>query len=613
MAAKSISKTLVWILMGLLILGLGGFGVTNLSGGVSTIGAVGDAEIDVNDYSRALQNEMNARQAGSGEPMTLQQARETGVTDAVLAQLIATASLDHEAARLGISVGDENLRAQILDIQGFQGVDGNFDREAYAFALDRAGLTEAEFEADMRDETGRAILQSAVMAGVSMPEGYTDTLLSYLAEERDVSWAILQRGDLETGLPEPTQEDLQTYHQSNLPRFTTPEVKRISYAYLTPDMILDTVEVDDAALREAYEARQEQYSQPERRLVERLVFSDDAAAKAALARIEEGEASFEALVEERDLALSDVDLGDVSRDDLGGAAETVFSADVGDVVGPLDSDLGPALFRVNAVLEAQETSFEEAEAELRDELARDRARRVIENRINTIDDLLAGGATVEDLGAETDMQAGTIDWHDGVSDGIAAYAAFREAAQRVTADDYPEVMDLDDGGIFALRLDEVIEPEIQPLDTVRAQVVEGWRQQAIVEALKEQVAPKVDRLRNGAAFDSLGLETTSATDLTRQGFQPDTPPEFIETVFGLNEGEVTVIEGDARIFVLRLDDVRAPDTDTDELAALQQRLREQAASGLAQDMFQMLANDIRERAGLSIDQQAINAVHSNFQ
>jgi len=101
--------------------------------------------------------------------------------------------------------------------------------------------------------------------------------------------------------------------------------------------------------------------------------------------------------------------------------------------------------------------------------------------------------------------------------------------------------------------------------------------------------------------------------LTRQGFQPNTPAEFIETVFGMDKGDVTVIEGNARIFVLRLDDVRAPDTSSPDLQALQQGLREQAASGLSQDMFQMLANDIRQRAGLTIDQQAINAVHSTFQ
>ena len=35
-------STIVWLLMGMLIVGLGGFGVTNFSGGTADIGAVGD-------------------------------------------------------------------------------------------------------------------------------------------------------------------------------------------------------------------------------------------------------------------------------------------------------------------------------------------------------------------------------------------------------------------------------------------------------------------------------------------------------------------------------------------------------------------------------------------
>ena len=613
MAARSISKTLVWILMGLLILGLGGFGATNFSGSVSNVGRVGDAEIPVDDYARALQNEIRAREAERGEAMTFQQAREQGIPDRVLSQLVATAAFDHETSRLGISIGDENLRDQIVDIQAFQGINGNFDREAYKFALDRAGLSESEFEDDMRRETARALVQSAAMSGLAMPESYKDTLLTYLAEERDVTFATLGRADLATGLPEPTEEELRAYHQSHLPQFTTPETKRIAYALLTPEMIIDSVEVDEQTLREAYDDQIEEFRQPERRLVERLAFPDTAAAEAALERIESGDADFETLVSERGLDLVDVDLGDVARDDLGAAADPVFAAEAGNVIGPIDTDLGPALFRINAVLAAQETTFEEAEPTLRDALAGDRARRGIDNSVGRIDDLLAGGATIEDLAAETDMQGGTIDWHPGVTEDIGAYDAFREAAAQVTTDDYPEIIQLGDGGIFAMRLEQVIEPEIQPLESVRDAVRAGWREQATVAALKEQALGQLDELRSGADFADLGLSPRTAEGLTRQGFQPDTPPAFIETVFGMDSGDVTLLEGDARVFIIRVDAIRPPATDSEDLERLRGALDEQAASGLAQDIYQMLAADIRQRAGIEIDQQAINAVHSNFQ
>ncbi len=52
---KSVVKeAAVWIMMGMLILGLGGFGVTNFGGTVSTVGTVGKVEITADDYARGV-------------------------------------------------------------------------------------------------------------------------------------------------------------------------------------------------------------------------------------------------------------------------------------------------------------------------------------------------------------------------------------------------------------------------------------------------------------------------------------------------------------------------------------------------------------------------------
>ncbi len=609
---KSISKSAMWILMGLLILGLGGFGITNLSGTVRSVGSVGEADIDINAYARALQREIRAREAETGAPVSFAQAQAEGIDRMVLSQLVANAALDDETRKLGISIGDENLRDQILDIPGFRGIDGEFDRTAYKFALDQQGLNESAFENSIRTEAARTLVQGAVISGVSAPTAYTDTLLRYVAERRSITFARLGRADLNAGLPEPTDEDLRTYHQSHLPAFTTPETKRITYAWLTPDMIIDTVEVDDAALREAYDSRIEEFVQPERRLVERLGFADAAAAEAARAAIDAGDSSFDDAVAARGLALSDVDMGDVARTDLGAAGEAVFGAEAGDVVGPLDTPIGPALFRVNAVLQANEVTFEEAEPQLRDELAGDRARRVVDSKMGSIDDLLAGGATIEDLASETDMELGQIDWHPGVDADIGAYAAFRQAAAELAMDDYPRVLELDDGGLFAMRLDAVKAPEIQPLESVRAQVEQAWSQDAVVTALRAQVNAQMDQLEAGADFETLGLDAQTVSDLTRRGFQADTPPEFIETVFAMSQGEIRIIDGKARIFVLRLDSILPPEGDDPDLAELRRALSDQAAATISQDIYQALADDIRERAGITLNQQALNAVHANF-
>ena len=612
MATHSISKTLVWILLGLLILGLGGFGVTNLSGTVRSVGSVGDVTIGVNDYANALQREIRAIEAERGEPVSFAEARDTGITQSVLARLVSTAAFDDEAARIGLSIGDENLRQEIVSMQQFQGPDGSFDREGYRFALERAGLSETEFEADMRDQSARGFLQAAVMSGVTLPKGYTDTVMRFLGERREVSWAVLGRDALTGDIPAPQEAELQAYHADHAARFTLPERKRITYVQLTPEMMLDAVEVDAAALRDAYEARRDSYVKPERRLVERLAFADTVAAQAARDRVDAGETDFDTLVTTRGLDLADVDLGDVTRDDLGEAAEAVFAAAVGAVAGPLPSPVGPALFRVNAKLTRQVTTFEEARPELRADLARDRARRAIEARIEGVENLLAGGATLEDVASETEMELGQINWSPGMTDGIAAYPAFREAAASVARDDYPELDEFAQGGIFALRLDEVVPAQLQPLEKVRAAVAAAWRADKLLELLEAQARPALARLSAGATFAQAGLSVDGTQTLTRRSFVAGTPASFIETVFSLDAGVAAVVPGEARVFVVKLARILPPDPEDEDLQALRDQLRNQAATSLSGDLFQLLANDIRTRAGIDIDQAALNAVHTNF-
>ncbi|MFN3210803.1 MAG: peptidyl-prolyl cis-trans isomerase [Roseovarius sp.] len=613
MAAKSITKPLVWILMGLLILGLGGFGVTSLSGTLRTVGSVGEAEISVQDYFQGLQEEIRAEEADRGESVSFAQAQQLNIPERVMAQLTVQGALDHETIVNNISVGDANLADQVRSMPQFTGPSGEFDREAYRFAMNRINMSEAEFEDDIRREIARSFIQAAVLSGVTVPEIYIDTMQQYLGERRGIEWAVLDRNDLDIGLPEPDEEELAAFHAENEALFTNPEMKRITYAWLTPAMILDTVEVDEDALREAYEARIDEFVQPERRLVERLIFRDTESAEAAMARLDEGETSFEDLVAERGLDLSDTDLGTVEAADLGAAADTVFEAAPSEVVGPLDTSLGPALFRVNAVLQAQETTFEDAEPELRDVLAADRARRVVEGRADEIDDLLAGGATIEDLGTETPMRVATIDWHPGMSDEIAAYEGFRAAAASLGQDDYPEVIELEDGGIFAMRLDEVLPPALQPLDEVRDAVAAAWTEAKVAELLREDAAPKAERLAAGESFEEVGLSVDGSEEVTRRGFIEDTPETFIETVFGMEAGETRLIEGQGRLFVLKLNTIEGPDPDDQDLQQIDTFLRNEAASSLSQDLFQVLANDIRTRAGVNFDQGALNAVHNNFQ
>jgi peptidyl-prolyl cis-trans isomerase D len=609
------TSIVVWALMAMLVLGLGGFGITNFGGGVSSIGKVGEREIDVNDYARALQQQMNALSAQFGTTLTMQQAQSLGLDQQVRQQLILATALDNEADRIGISAGDARIAKEITGTNAFHGTSGKFDRETYRFTLQNNNLTEAQYESKMREDLSRALLQGAVSGGFAAPTALTDTLYAYISERRSARLLHLTEADLATKVADPTEDELKAYYEGNITLFTAPEARRITYASLLPEDIVGTVALDEDALHKLYDDRIAEFVQPERRLVERLVYPSQDAAMTAKAKLDAG-TPFETLVTERGIKLHDIDLGDRSEADLGTAGPAVFALTQPGVVGPFDSDLGPALFRMNGILAAQNTSFDEARPDLAAELAMDAARRAIADKIEAVDDQLASGATLEDLAKDSGMTLGKIDFNATSSEGMAAYPAFRKAAQDAVQGDFPAVIQTDDGGIFALRLEEIVPPTPIPFADTRDAVDSNWRAQAAQDALSTLAAEIKAKVDAGASLAGFGV-TEVIPNLTRSSTIEGVPATALMALFKLQEGQTQVIEGktadeNGYVGLVQLQSITPGEAAGDDASALKGAIAAQVEQALSQDAFTLYSNALTQDAGITLNNTAINAVHSQF-
>ncbi len=602
----------VWVMMSMLILGLGGFGVTSFSGGVTKVATVGDAEITTDEYARAFQGQLSAFSQQIGQPISSQEALAFGLDRQVLQGLVVRAALDNEAQRVGLSVGDAVVATELTSMDAFKGVSGVFDREAYRFTLDRNNQSEVEFETGLRRDVTRELLQGVIVGGFAAPATLTDTLYDWAAERRGFSMLRLGEADLAVPVADPTEAELAAYHTENIEAFTRPEAKRITYAALLPEAIAADQPIDEAVLKQLYEDRLDEFVVPERRLVERLVYPDQAAADAARARLDAGEA-FETLVADRGLTLDAVDMGDMTREDLGEAGEAVFALEEGSVAGPLPTDLGPALFRVAALLAGEETTFEEARETLAIEIQTDAARRLIADKVELVDDLLAGGAALEDLVTDAGLSLATVDYVPGRQGAatIEGYPAFRAAADAAAIGDFPEAIILEDGGLVALRLDEILPAAPIPFDEAREDVTTAWRADALTKALSARAVEIKAALEGGAPIGSFGIVDVTP-ETARDGFIAGTPDTLLPEVFTMAEGDVRVIEGADFVAVVRLDRIVPAASEGPDAEALKAALMAQAEQAIASDAFNAFTTALTAEAGISLDQAAINAVHASL-
>lgn len=604
----------MYILMGLLIVGLTGFGISSFTGGsLRNIGSVGDEKISIDAYGRQLNQTVQNVSRQIGRNLTQAEIESSGIQRAVLAEVVATAGMDNEARRLGLSVGDAAVREELLATPAFKSVAGEFDPETYKFALERANLSAAEYEETLRRQNARGLIEGSVASGIRSTETAAKIFVSYAGETRDIEWVELTSDYLTTPVGTPTEEQLVEQYELNPEAYTAPLTKDITYVWLSPDSLTDEVEVTETELREAYEINSERYNRPARRAVDRIVFGSAQEALDARAKLDSGLVNFDTLAEERGLTLDDIDQGEVEQDELPqAAAELIFNAADPGIVGPADTDLGPALYRINAIFDENITPFEDVEEDLRAELAAEHTGVLVLNMIPEIDDMLAAGATLEELDAETGMTLGTLAYSADVTEGIAAYDEFRTAADAAAEGDFPQIEHLSDGGIFALRVDKVTQPARIPLDEIRDRVAADWKNAETVRRLTEMGEGFADRLAETSDFGSLGIISETASGLSRAGFVEGTPPLLIKKVFGVDQGQAVVVEDTESVFLAQVVKVTPVDLDSAENRSMMDRIGEQIDQQIAQDVLNAYKAAVQQAAGVTLDMNAVSAVNSQL-
>jgi len=552
---KIVTKIAVVILFGLLVLSFAIWGIGDVFYGGSqarVVAEIGEIKVDQQDFSRTLAREINSASRRLGTRLTGQQAQSLGLVQQVLRQEISRALVRQQAADLGVITTDEQVRARILEEPAFQDDLGNFSRDRFLQALQVSGSSEQAFVAGLKEDIQSQSIVNAVSEAVVAPVDLAAAVYAYQEERRIAEFVVLSSESV-TDIPEPTDEDLQEFYESNAQNFMAPEYRSISFVRLDPEEFAKEVGIDQKALREEFEARFDDFVVPEEREIEQIVFSTEEEAKAAVQRISAGE-TFEAVAEAL-TGQAPISLGNVTKSDLlPDLAEPTFSAEAQSVSAPIKSPLGWHVLKIGEVSPRVEPTFEEVEEELADDMAMRTAVDSLISIANEFDDEMAAGATLEEAAASLNLAIQKIeaidarhqDLNGNLIEGLPADPAFDQSLRETEEGETSLLTETADGGYFVLRVDGVVEPARRPFENVKERVAELWegvqrndKVRETAEALKAELDAGKS-LADVAAENELLLETSEP--LRRSDPPPASAPspQLLSMLFQADEGGTVI-------------------------------------------------------------------------
>ena len=261
-----------------------------IRGGTSDVLAkVGDREIGSYEFSEAFNRQLSVYSRRLGETVTPDRARQLGIDRQILGDLMRDAALDSQAASMGIAMPERAVAQRVADSRQFQGSDGSFNADRFRQLLYQNGISEEQFFAIERNAMTRQVISQPLTAQAVVPKTLVELIWKHRTEQRDATYFEFTLPD---DTKQPSDADLKSLFDENPDAFRQPERRTIAIAALTPQAIMDRIEVTEDDLKRQYEATIAENAAAETRTVLQIPFNSEAEAKAASERIKGG-TSFE--------------------------------------------------------------------------------------------------------------------------------------------------------------------------------------------------------------------------------------------------------------------------------------------------------------------------------
>ncbi|MGB2448881.1 MAG: SurA N-terminal domain-containing protein, partial [Parvibaculales bacterium] len=399
------------LLIGLLVIAFGLWGIADTFTGFSNseIASVGSKKIERQEFQiRYVQATRDfSRQLGT--TLSAADAANLGISQQVLSNMMGSAALHEAAEDLGLGFSDDAIARSILEDPSFAGVNGQFDEPTFRAVLSQNGLNEKLFVEDQRRFHITNQLTDASIDRGLVPKLLIESLYKHFLERRVANYMILtiEQTD-DTG--EPTDEELETFFNETKLRFAQPETRSGHALVVSPARFAELITIDRTSLEEEYELSMSDFTVEETRKIDQLVLSDDTEAEEARKLIGEG-VPFVEIVDAVGQTLDNSDLGEVKRGDMISAdlAEIAFAMEKDEVSEVIEGPLGYVVLRVRDIKPGSVLPLEAVEDQLRQRIIYDRALEDMLAFTETVEDELAGGETLENIGQRFDLDVIKID------------------------------------------------------------------------------------------------------------------------------------------------------------------------------------------------------------
>lgn len=507
------------------------------SGGV--IAEVGEWGISREELSREIQTQRDRMREALGPAFDPAVSETADFRKQVLDSLIERKALLQEAQKLKFLAPDAYLASVLGRIPAFQ-QDGKFSQQRYEAVLRQNGRTPAQFENELRQSFMLETMTSPVTIAAFPSTTALSQIARLVAQQREISWVDLPASGVASHITV-TPADVERYYASNKAEFTEPEQIRAEYLELDMAAVAAGIAVSDQAVAEYYGSHAAQFGQPEQRSASHILITagrdaDPATRAKARAKATELYQTLQKTPQRfAELARSESeDPGSAAQDGSLGSfgrgmmvkpfEDAVFSMKPNEIRGPVESDFGYHIIRLDAIQPAQTAPLAEVRAVVVEELRKQQAQKTFADMADNFSNLVYENAgSLQPAAAATRLTIRQSDWMTAKNApppfNNATLSAALFSPELIKSKQNTDAIEIKPGTLVAARVAEHRPARLRPLAEVSQTVEARLRAEQSLRLQTEKGEATIQTLARGkeaglnwSAFSVVGRQPSAELD-----------------------------------------------------------------------------------------------------
>ncbi|GAB6036681.1 peptidylprolyl isomerase [Fundidesulfovibrio butyratiphilus] len=371
-------------------------------GGSGVLATVGDRPILIKDFLQEVDEQ--ARLAQSQNPnLSKEDLERMGLKQQVFYKMVGRSLLFDQAEKMGVTVSQPELQAFIASIKPFQNDQGKFDVELYKQKIKSLGQSVDAFEQAQRE----SMLIEKMVSYAVLPAWVTQTearsLYDFTKEQATVSYLEFSGSEFSSKV-DVAKDKLEAFYEADKAKYKRPAEIKIEYIEVSPHSLAKPDQVTEQDMKAYYDANPDKFKHPEMIKASHLLvlLPKDAKPEEVKAaekrlndlagRLRKGEPLSKLIATPGQPAVTGDDLGWFGKGTMVPEFENAaFALKKGEVSAPVRSQYGLHIIWAQDRKAEGVTPYEEAKADIKNELAEEKATETVGKTADMmLEDLLGG-------------------------------------------------------------------------------------------------------------------------------------------------------------------------------------------------------------------------------